>query len=81
LFLVFETGFLCVAQAGLELKNLPASASQVLGLKCATTPSLVLVFETGLDRQTKLAVNLQWILLPLPSDCCGCRSALPSQQF
>jgi hypothetical protein len=28
-----------VDQAGLELKNLPASASQVLGLKaCATTP-------------------------------------------
>ena len=48
--LFFETGFLCVAlvsvcpgtlsvdQAGLELRNLPASASQVLGLKvCATT--------------------------------------------
>jgi hypothetical protein len=49
LFWFFETGFLCVAlavlerhsvdQAGLELRNLPASASQVLGLKaCATTP-------------------------------------------
>ena len=48
----FETGFLCVAladpgthvvdQAGLELRNLPASASQVLGLKaCATTPGLI----------------------------------------
>jgi hypothetical protein len=43
-FVFFETGFLCVAmavldQAGLELKNSPASASQVLGLKaCATTP-------------------------------------------
>jgi hypothetical protein len=45
----FETGFLCVAlavleltvdQTGLELRNLPASASQVLGSKvCATTPS------------------------------------------
>jgi hypothetical protein len=47
--LFFETGFLCVAlavlelahfvdQAGLELRNPPASASQVLGLKaCATT--------------------------------------------
>jgi hypothetical protein len=44
----FKTGFLCspgcpgthfVDQAGLELRNLPASASQVLGLKvCATTP-------------------------------------------
>jgi hypothetical protein len=43
-----ETRFLCyspdcpgthfVDQAGLELRNLPASASQVLGLKaCATT--------------------------------------------
>jgi hypothetical protein len=30
-----------VDQAGLELRNLPASASQVLGLKaCATTSSL-----------------------------------------
>jgi hypothetical protein len=29
-----------VDQAGLELRNLPASASQVLGLKaCATTPN------------------------------------------
>jgi hypothetical protein len=29
-----------VDQAGLELRNLPASASRVLGLKgCATTPS------------------------------------------
>jgi hypothetical protein len=47
--LFFETGFLCVAlagcpgthsvdQAGLKLRNPPASASQVLGLKvCATT--------------------------------------------
>jgi hypothetical protein len=43
----FETGFLCIAlavldfvdQAGLELRNPPASASRVLGLKaCATTP-------------------------------------------
>jgi hypothetical protein len=47
-FVFFETGFLCVAlavcpgthfvdQAGLELSNLPASASQVLGLKACTT--------------------------------------------
>jgi hypothetical protein len=38
-----------VDQAGLELRNLPDSASRVLGLKaCATTPSfvaLVLVAE------------------------------------
>jgi hypothetical protein len=32
-----------VDQAGLELRNLPASASRVLGLKvCATTPGTVL---------------------------------------
>ncbi|EDL12147.1 mCG145184, partial [Mus musculus] len=34
-----------VDQAGLELRNSSASASQVLGLKaCATTPGLVPVF-------------------------------------
>ena len=47
LFFLFKTGFLCspgypgthsVDQAGLELRNLPVSASQVLGLRaCATT--------------------------------------------
>ena len=49
----FKTGFLCVTlaalefsphsidQAGLELRNLPAFASHVLGLKaCATTAQL-----------------------------------------
>jgi hypothetical protein len=51
LFFVFrDRVFLCspgcpgthsVDQAGLKLRNLPASASQVLGLKvCATTPGL-----------------------------------------
>jgi hypothetical protein len=50
LFLFFETGFLCspgcpeihfVDQADLELRNPPASASKVLGLKaCATTAQL-----------------------------------------
>jgi hypothetical protein len=51
IYLFFETGFLCidspgcpgthfVDQAGLELRNPPASASRVLGLKaCATMPS------------------------------------------
>jgi hypothetical protein len=35
-----------VDQAGLELRNPPASASQVLGLKaCATTPSLYYVLK------------------------------------
>jgi hypothetical protein len=47
LFWFFETGFLCTAlavleltfvdQAGLELRNLPASVSRVLGLKVCTT--------------------------------------------
>jgi hypothetical protein len=40
--LFFETGFLCVALAVLELRNPPASASRVPGLKaCATRPGLV----------------------------------------
>jgi hypothetical protein len=35
-----------VDQAGLELRNLPASASQMLGLKaCATTPGLNIFFK------------------------------------
>jgi hypothetical protein len=51
-FLFFETGFLCspgcpgtrfVDQAGLELRNRPASTSRVLGLKAwATTPGFVI---------------------------------------
>jgi hypothetical protein len=57
-FLFFETGFLCspgcpgthfVDQAGLELRNPPASVSQVLGLKaCATTPGLEILTKTML---------------------------------
>jgi hypothetical protein len=36
-----------VDQAGLKLRNLPASASRVLGLKaCATTARLLFVFES-----------------------------------
>jgi hypothetical protein len=57
LFLVFRdrvslcspgcSGTHFVDQAGLELRNLPASASQVLGLKvCATTPGFVFVLNT-----------------------------------
>jgi hypothetical protein len=51
----FETGFLCspgcpgthfVDQVGLKLRNLPASASQVLELKaCATTPGSHVCFS------------------------------------
>ena len=50
LFQFFETGFLCVVlavlelplQAGFELGDLPASASQVLGLKACATIHLAL---------------------------------------
>jgi hypothetical protein len=55
-FCFYEAGFLCspdcpgthfVGQAGLKLRNLPASASQVLGLKaCATTAWLKESFLT-----------------------------------
>jgi hypothetical protein len=38
-----------VDQAGLELRNLPASASRVLGLKaCATTPSTAILDQSQL---------------------------------
>jgi hypothetical protein len=56
---VFETGFLCspgcagthfVDQAGLELRNLPAPASQVLGLKgCATMPGKKQILTSKID--------------------------------
>ena len=57
-FCFFETGDLCVSaiavlelalvdQASLQLRDLPASASQVLGLKvCATTAQLNYIFYT-----------------------------------
>jgi hypothetical protein len=42
-FWFFETGFHFVDQAGLELRNPPASAYRVLGLKaCTTTPGMAL---------------------------------------
>jgi hypothetical protein len=45
-FWFFETGFLYIALAVLELRNLPASASRVLGLKaCATTPGVIFFFK------------------------------------
>jgi hypothetical protein len=49
--LFFQTGVLCgthfVDQAGLELRNLLASASQVLGLKvCATMSGYKDIFKT-----------------------------------
>jgi hypothetical protein len=40
-----------VDQAGLELRNLPASASRVLGLKaCATTPGLFFLKSTKASK-------------------------------
>ena len=61
---VFEAGFLCVAltvleltfvdQAGLKLRNPPAFASQVLGLKaCATTAPLSVNILTMLSTSTE----------------------------
>jgi hypothetical protein len=46
-----------VYQAGFELRNPPASASQVLGLKeCATTPSfLAPILSFGEERQSLVA--------------------------
>jgi hypothetical protein len=41
-------GAYSVDQAGLELRNLPVSVSQVLGLKvCATTARLIPIVKTG----------------------------------
>ena len=53
-FFFFETGSLCspccpgthsVVQAGLERRNMPASASQVLGLKACTTTAQLFLFS------------------------------------
>jgi hypothetical protein len=47
-----------VDQAGLEIRNPPASASRVLGLKaCATTPSSKLCFKQG--STTELCAPMQ----------------------
>jgi hypothetical protein len=75
-----------VDQAGLELRNLPASASRVLGLKaCATTPGrrqlsrvdslLYLVGLRGGIQSTRLGgwcLELLNLLSPLPK-CCDYR--------
>jgi hypothetical protein len=54
-----------VDQAGLELRNLPASASWVLGLKgCATTPRIVLfcfVFGVSYVSRLPLVLTLGYI--------------------
>ena len=48
-----------VDQAGLELRNSPASASRVLGLKaCATTPGCSQFLSVGIDRQAQYKPSL-----------------------
>jgi hypothetical protein len=78
LLLLSQFFFLCnpgspgthsVDQAGLELRNLPASASQVLGLKvCATTvwlPGVFLINLLQLNYYSKIllrCLNRYWIM-------------------
>jgi hypothetical protein len=65
-FLFFETGFLrspghsgthFVDQAGLELRNLPASASQVAGIMCLVVISC-LCFYTERQKKANLEVRV-----------------------
>jgi hypothetical protein len=50
-----------VHQAGLELRNLPASASQVLGLKaCTTTPGLMSYFVVSKDIPNHRSLNVNF---------------------
>ena len=59
--------FLYVNQAGLEFRNLPASASQVLGLKAwATTAQLANWFKNKTKQNTK---NRAQFIPILPSTC------------
>jgi hypothetical protein len=52
-----------VDQAGLELRNLPASASRVLGLKaCATTPGFLFVL-INFSFQLLWSANTNWLLV------------------
>jgi hypothetical protein len=71
-----------VDQAGLELRNPPASASQVLGLKaCTTTPGLVVTFFKDLFvlytwvHYRYLQTHQKMISDPITDGCkppCGC---------
>jgi hypothetical protein len=66
----FEIGFLCVALTVLELRNMPSSASQVLGLKVCTTTAQPL---SSLDRARgcwtpQLLSPHGWLLLILIND-------------
>jgi hypothetical protein len=53
-----------VDQAGLELRNLPASASQVLGLKvCATTARLQLPLELPRDSSAHSGLIIPTLII------------------
>jgi hypothetical protein len=65
---LIETKFLCVGQAGLELSNLSASASGVMGLKVwAAMPGHILVilnifpfnFQLSDDKNHLLVSNFE----------------------
>jgi hypothetical protein len=62
-----------VDQAGLELRNPPASASRVLGLKACTTPGLnKSLLHSSLPRfiLEKGKVIPVWGSVPPPNCCC-----------
>jgi hypothetical protein len=62
--LFFETGFLCVALAVLELRNLLAFASQVLGLKAYTTTAQpVSIFKNFQNSQNSSELNIKKMLI------------------
>jgi hypothetical protein len=76
-FCFLETGFLCspgcpgthaVDQAGLKLRNSPASASRVLGLKaCATTPGFCSYFyvkEACLVNRKLKSIRVHTCIVP-----------------
>jgi hypothetical protein len=87
-FCFYETGFLCidspgcpgihfVDQAGLELKNLPASASRVLGLKaCATNLAQANSYEgnylagAGLDFRSSVHYRYDRSMASRRQTCC-----------
>jgi hypothetical protein len=53
-----------VDQAGLELRNSPASASQVLGLKvCTTTAQLLFIYLFWFFLNSKTNINLFYITI------------------
>jgi hypothetical protein len=69
LFVCFETGFLCVDQAGLELRNPPISASRVLGLRaCTTMPDLAVEMAGEMAQWVRALAALLKVLSSNPSN-------------